>query len=281
MQTNTCKSLSVASNSNCPSNQWKQDIYDLFHRDKMSIINIGANTGSNVNEFLNEHNPSWNVSAKLWHQESKTGCGVCGACKTKLFRGPKSVKSIRALAIELLHTNFLVISHNFKMFDVPGFALHAAAGAKMGTSIAPRLTKVGTENFGISPNSKNGDTVPMVSVDGLMTMFGWNSAVDFLSIDTEGHGAWVLEGANRGLQAKMFRVIEFEYHGVGRWRTTSLNVTVGNLMRYGYTCFWQGREAIAQYEVECDNEFRKWSNLLCAHEHPIVAKLKSQSRSGS
>lgn len=277
MQTSPCRSLNVATKSNCPSNQWKQDIYDLFHRDEMSIINIGANTGSNVNEFLNEHNPSWNVSAKLWHRESKTGCGVCGACRTKLYRGPKPVKSIRVLAIELLYVNFLVISHNFKAFGVPGIALHAAGGAEMGTITAPVTTQAGIENKGITSKTQNGDIVPMVNVDNLMTMFGWNSTVDFLSIDTEGHDAFVLEGAQRGLQAKMFRIVEFEYHGVGKWRTVSLNGTVGRLMQYGYTCFWQGRETIAQYEVECDNEFHKWSNLLCAHEHLIITKLKSRS----
>ena len=277
MQTSSCKSLNIATNSKCPYNQWKQDIYNLFHRDEMSIINIGANTGSNVNEFLNEHDPSWNVSAKLWHKESKTGCGVCGACQTKLFRGPKSVKSIRALAIELLYINFLVLSHNFKMFGVPGLALHAAGGAEMGTIIAPNSTQAGIEWVGISSDTVKGESVPMVSVDGLMTMFGWNSVVDFLSIDAEGYDASVLEGAKKGLQAKMFRVIEFEYNRVGMWKTVSLNGTVGKLMQYGYTCFWQGREAIAQYEVKCNNEIHKWSNLVCVHEHLIVTKLKSRS----
>jgi FkbM family methyltransferase len=245
----------------------------------MNIINIGANSGSNVNEFLYEHDPSWNVTPQMWHEESKTGCGVCGACKTRVYRGTRPVNNIRAIAMELLYINFVILAHNFKVFNVPGVALNAAGGVKMDKVFAPYARLHGIEFLGVSTKpSENGYNVPMVNVDSLMTMFGWKSIlseVDFLSIDTEGHDALVLKGAQTGLQSKTFRVIEFEYHGVGEWRNNYLNNTVGVLMNYGYTCFWQGNRAVAEYEVNCDNNFHKWSNLVCAHESPIVAKLKS------
>lgn len=275
-----CASLHVARMSNCPSNKWKTQIYHLLHRDDMSIINIGANTGSNVNEFLVEHNPLWNVTPQMWHKELRAGCGVCGACKTKITRGARPVKSIRAIAIELLYINFVALAHNFQVFRVPGVALNAAGGADMTTVFAPRpdlKARTGVEYLGLSTKSMAKLAVPMVNVDGLTTMFNWDSAIDLLSIDTEGHDAYVLEGAQKGLKSKKFRIVEFEYHETGGWRVMSLNKTVGGLMNYGYTCFWQGRNAIAQYEVKCNNEFHKWSNLVCAHEYPIVAELVSLS----
>lgn len=268
-----CSSLIVARTSKCPSNTWKTQIYDLWHRQKMKMINIGANSGSNVNEFLLQHDPDWNVSAKAWHEESKTSCGVCQACMSKIKRGSKRVSTIRVIAVELLRINYNAMAHNFKIFNVPGVALNAAGGATIGDAWAPVTTKLGQENIGLFTGRRGKDFVPMLTVDGLTTMFGWHSSVDFLSIDTEGHDAHVLRGAHRGLMHKNFRVVEFEYHREGNWRHTSLNTTVAELMTYGYTCFWQGNDAFAQYEVECDNEIRQWSNLVCAHEDSIVNEL--------
>ena len=32
----------------------------------MTVINVGANTGTNINEFLNRYDSRWNVSNRLW-----------------------------------------------------------------------------------------------------------------------------------------------------------------------------------------------------------------------
>ena len=82
--------------------------------------------------------------------------------------------------------------------------------------------------------------------------------------------------AARGIERRAFRVIEFEYHGKGRWLTTSLNATVAALLRHDYTCFWQGnRGRLSRFRPACNYEFRAWSNLVCAHEARIVAVLRA------
>ena len=144
-----CSSLIVARKSQCPSNKWKTQIYYLWHRDQMSMINIGANSGSNVNEFVLQHDPDWNVSAKAWHEESKTPCGVCQACMSKIKRGSKRVSRIRVIAVELLRINYNALAHNFKIFNVPGVALNAAGGATFGDAWAPVTTTLGQENIKI------------------------------------------------------------------------------------------------------------------------------------
>lgn len=234
-----CLSLITAKSSQCPSNAWKEYIYHELHRDNMTMINIGANSGSNVNEFLLKHDPNWNVSPSVWHKNANMGCG---ACKTKIIKGTRPVQSIRVIAIELLVANFISLSRVFNRFNVPGIALNAAGGSEMGMTAAPRNTHIGAESIGIARKSKFTVDVPMVNVDGIVSMFGWTSPIDFLSIDTEGNDAIVLTGAQNGLKNKQFRIVEFEYHGVGAWRNMRLNITVSNLVAYGYTCFWQGKK---------------------------------------
>ena len=272
-----CKSLNTAKHSNCPSSAWKSRIYDELHREEeMVMVNVGANSGSNVNEFLLEHDPGWKITPSEWHRTANMGCGVCGACRANVVRGAKPLNRVRILAVELLLVNFLALSRTFDSFHVPGIALNAAGGSRMSWAAAPRQGRAGVENMGIAPKTNNTVDVPMVSVDGLLSMFGWaTSPVDFLSIDTEGNDAFVLRGAREGFRTKRFRVVEFEYHGTGAWSHLRLNDTVADLASFGYTCFWQGNARLAPYEKDCPNEIRKWSNLVCAHELPIVRKLSA------
>jgi len=146
----------------------------------------------------------------------------------KVKRGTRTAKSMRAIAVELLLVNFAAIARNFEIFHVPGVALNAAGGDVMDDAFAPASKSRGIENAGVSTKGQGNVALPMVTVDGLTTMFGWNSTVYFLSIDTEGQDAGVLKGAERGLEAKEFRVVEFEYHRKGQWRVVSLNRTVGS-----------------------------------------------------
>ena len=92
--------------------------------------------------------------------------------------------------------------------------------------------------------ASDGVEVPLVTVDAILQMFPFRrsgDAVDFLSIDNEGHDSLVLLGASQGIGRRAFRVIEFEYHKVGMWARTSLNDdTVVALRNHRYRCYWQG-----------------------------------------
>jgi hypothetical protein len=111
-------SLAIAKASNCPSNRWQYAIHEQLQRTHMSYINIGANSGSNVNEFLNIYNQTWNVSARLWHEQTQTGCGVCSACSasrvpTLSKKVAKSPDSIHVVAVELITSTFLALHKHF------------------------------------------------------------------------------------------------------------------------------------------------------------------------
>ncbi len=87
--------------------------------------------------------------------------------------------------------------------------------------------------------------------------------------------AWLhLNNGPRGRQ-----VVEFEYHGVGAWKTGEKLADVISTMRsYGYVCFWQSnRGQLSPFIHECTAlyEFRRWSNVVCATGDKIVTALST------
>ena len=264
----------MAINSNCPSDAWKDRI--KLHRENMTMINIGANSGSNANEFLLRHDPSWNVQPDIGHKEAQMGCGACGACHSIVPRASAArggVRSIRIIAVELLLLNFVSLKRTFDNFKVPGIALHAAAGSHMGMTHEPKVYESGVEHEGVS---EIGIPIPIITVDALHSIFHLPSTVDVLSIDTEGNDPLVLEGAMEGIKRKAYRVIEFEYHGVGAWKRHSLNETVrSKLTAYGYRCFWQGNDgSLSEFDFTCNYEFHGWSNIVCTHEPRVLSVME-------
>ena len=275
-------SVAVGLQSNCPSNRWQRAIQDTLQRKHMSYINIGANVGSNVNEFLNMYNRTWKISPKEWHDQTNAGCGACGACKTVFHkREPpplvEATKSIHVVGVEMMSSTFWKLEEAFRVFQVPGTALHAAGGDVLQTVYEPHLPRPGHEYQGVATK---GAPIPMITIDSITTMLPApdTDVVDILSIDTEGHDALVLQGATTGISRHAFRVIEFEYHGVGAWAKTSLNATVSTLMKHNYRCYWQGNKGVLKrFRTSCNYEFKKWSNLVCAHEQNIVEIFEALS----
>eukprot|EP00669_Euglena_mutabilis_P010379 TRINITY_DN512_c0_g1_i2.p2 TRINITY_DN512_c0_g1~~TRINITY_DN512_c0_g1_i2.p2 ORF type:complete len:169 (+),score=6.96 TRINITY_DN512_c0_g1_i2:554-1060(+) len=89
--------------------------------------------------------------------------------------------------------------------------------------------------------------------------------VDFLSIDTEGHDSRVLRGANRILEK--VRYLEFEYHSIGVWKSTSLREVIAFLEHRGHTCYWIGRGK-AWLITGCwhpSYATKRWSNIGCVN----------------
>lgn len=275
--------LEIAKNSNCPSIDWLSLTYEQLHRDNMSMINIGANSGSNVNEFLLKHNPNWNVTPEKWHQAANMGCGVCGACKVSVAKGRRPISHIQIIALEMMTKNYNRLQFVFEKFNVPGIAVHAAGGKHNGIVYEPSNIELGKEDKGIKDATNRDLPVPMLTVDALMTMFPsrHTDKIDILSIDTEGNDANVLHGAMHGISRRKFRIIEFEYHGVGHWRHISINKTVQSLMHHKYLCFWQGQgrnPKLARFQTKCNYEFKQWSNLVCSHEPDIINIFEKYTR---
>lgn len=117
-------------------------------------------------------------------------------------------------------------------------------------------------------------------------------SVYHLAIDTEGHDPLVLEGAAKSIRERKIAIIEFEVNSGGHWTTKkrspfyrdrrTLRSAIARLEDAQYACFWQMRVGLVPLSGECwrpeFEQVRKWSNIVCAHEPPVVAALLSLRR---
>jgi hypothetical protein len=90
-------------------------------------------------------------------------------------------------------------------------------------------------------------------------------------IDTEGYDGATLLNSNDFLNARIARIIEFEYHNIGMWGPGSdkvqLKQLVDTLDAAGYSCYLQGKDGtLVDLTGTCwspEYEMYTWSNVLC------------------
>ena len=297
-------SVHVALKSFCPSAIWQDRVTPLLTTANMTLIVIGANKGYAAIAFLSRYLPAsrWNVDVRTWQTAQRVDCGVCRACNA-VIRRPRirgrHATNATVLAVELIGDTARRLQRGFRRFGVPGVAVHAAVGAVPGIGYEPTISNVTNfdgrpmalggsfvpEHYGLT-KAKYGHQVRVTTVDALHAAHGLG-VVDQLSIDTEGNDANVLDGANGLFERGLVRLVEFEYHHTGAWKTRKLSVTLDKLHRHGFTCFWQGNSRygmLGEYLDGCDYEHAPWgrnqrigrmSNLVCAREERVVGRLRS------
>ena len=124
--------------------------------------------------------------------------------------------------------------------------------------------------------------VPVISVDEFVAMKGIKR-VDVLKIDTEGNDPLVINGAVHTLAHMKPGYVQFENHGVGRWKSWRLKDVIDLLDHVSYECFWatnSGRliRLSACWSSDYDKE-KTWSNVACYHrEEEKLAQLMESSR---
>ncbi|GMH76085.1 hypothetical protein TrST_g9444 [Triparma strigata] len=111
------------------------------------------------------------------------------------------------------------------------------------------------------------------TVDALVEQYEIKE-IDVLAIDTEGYDPLVLSGASKTLKERKVRYIEFEFHIKGPWVGTSLSSKIEDLDRFGYDCFWAGKDdkknvgvlwpltGTRNWDPRYD-DVRAWSNIVC------------------
>lgn len=229
-------------------------------------------------------------------------CGACLACREhpRPIAGLKRSIELDIHAFEIAHVNVQWLRWAFARFGVRASLLRAAASNATGRVKVPTMKRL--EDFGDERASVRGAEAKMVhhgkNVDcpscrpfrcydyGTCWHYMSSIALDtyveqeglrqihFVSIDTEGHDALVLEGLKETLARGAIDVLEFEFNtNLGSWNARSsirrsLRGTLAQLEEYAYSCFWQGSNGcIAPASGECwQNGFERvgWSNLICA-----------------
>ena len=289
-------SLAIAKASGCPSGLWQDQIAPLLAAgrvgDNLTLVNVGANKGFNVAEFLQRYNNQRGLTSVGWHQELlragkavnvrvRYGCGLCNACRAPRPRTRLHVP-VDVHAIEMVRLNAMAIRKLFAVFGVPGRVHHLAMSNYSGVAKYRAASAVGLEHFelGKDVDRYRAEAVPCMTLDAFAaTHLGAGRRIDLLSVDVEGQDALVLEGAEQLLAARAVGVVEFEYIGRGYWRADKgaerrlLQTVLARLEGFGYRCYWQGdhgRLARASGAYWCDAfAFRLRSNLVCTHRADV------------
>ena len=292
-------SIALAKAGSCPSQRWLDATTRLLSSD-VTLVNIGANKGYVVNELLQRFRAGWRVTNAEWcmHINAfvkpgsvRTQCGhgpLCGACTDcrvppPTVTVPRTVQAAqqpwpRIIAVELADANAQLLRHLFGKLAVPAEVMHAGgSNTTEGYAIDPDVP-VGHEMGMLQlagVGSRTTGRVPLVTADHVAESRGLDN-ITFLTIDTEGHDSLVLLGARQLLSARRVRVLQFEYHERGLWAKTPLSPRVRWLHRNGYTCFWQSKTGpLSPFLPRCSYDFKRWSNVVCAHEPAIVSAFEA------
>ena len=245
-------------------------------------------------------------------------CGACLACNERPQTVPNLTSSVEMdiHAFELSKINVNWLRWAFARFGVRASLVRAAATNTSGRVRVPAMESL--EDFGDERASVRGERSKMnhhgknedcpmcrpfrcydegtcwqylkgLPLDEYIAQEGLRR-IHLVSIDTEGHDAYVIEGLKDTLAKGAIDVLEFEFNSqLGSWNAKSttrrtLQATLTTLESFSYQCFWQdSRGCLSPASGACwRNGFERvgWSNLVCARSGN-ARRTAMRSRSSS
>ena len=290
----------------CPAEElWLAELAARIPRKRPIFVNVGANKGYGVAEFLQLWtqrgltNRQWYHHIQHFAKQVNSGflmrdaCGPCGQCNPRpahkhnrdggiahaLELSGRNRELLRAVASfahvdDLVHVHQLVGSNATRWMYMRNDSA-ANYGSELGALCAKPSLKEGCSQ-----------AVRATSLDDFFDRhIGADTPVYQVLIDTEGWDGLVIEGMRRSLSARRVSLLSFEYTYKGFWSTPatadcrSLATLLSWLWRAGYTCFWQGRRHLVPANGPClDPSLHGdvgWSTLLCAHEPEVLNVLRT------
>jgi len=269
----------------------------------ITLVAVGCNKGDSIVEAMRMFSFNSEISTVKWYNKLKDELGekARGACQKAYVRDsaiPKEMtpRPVRAYCIEPAKSTFEVISRISKDLEYSQFGLSIIHGAcaERETVLSFPVVDPGKENMrlvaGQSDQTKY-DLVNVTTIDHLTERENL-SVIDFLSVDTEGHDFPVLLGAVLTLATKTVRVIEFEYHVVGRWKAARIEELLDYLDNLGFDCYWENNQGALLRMTGCYSEqmtvpeFKSWSNAICVNRREeslaqFMESLASQAGFGA
>ena len=213
----------VALRSACPggADGWRRALVPVLAGSgaerpcSLNYVDIGANKGYAVSEFLQSYQSGWRASNLVWREhlrvaDSVKACGECDSCSVPL----PPVAATRAcsthiLAVDLLSSNVRLLSRVFPRARRARARRPRGSNRRLGSFVhAPSPAR---RSRASSPSGlqQSGPRVRALTVDALAHEHNLTSVgVDWLTIDTEGgDGLLVLRGAKSLLTRRRVRVL--------------------------------------------------------------------------
>ena len=272
----------------------------------MTYVNVGANKGYKVPAFLAlwSQQPvpgyvgGWQRHLIKYAKDNHFNflkaysCGNCADCKAKppaahnrtggrmhLLELASANRELLRYVLEaerlgdrvqLHHLAASNVTHQMSVFK--GIMAGDERGAALIGGKATRFEKAAVST-----------TVPAVALDDFFRAQRL-SHVYHVAVDTEGWDALVVEGMRGALSRREISLLEFEVNHRGMWNryiagsdVRTVEGTLSMLHAAGYRCFWVLTRALLPASGQCwIRQYAgrpAWSNMLCAHEPPVLAVL--------
>jgi len=287
----------------CPDEKW----YDEWTRGVIGsgvgsfvATEVGCNKGTDailqLRRFTKEPRASVARFQKLtsfpefscsW-EKKKWDEAVRGSSSSGDDRGSSKGIKYRHYCIEASYETFERVhaaAEEMKLADI-GLTVHYNAVSSSSWPSTVKFPKIaaGQENIGIgmteNPNLRTErysefHQTPVITVDDFVRKESI-ARLDVLKIDTEGNDAAVLIGASMTLLSLKPSYVQFENHGVGKWKTFDLKDSIDMLDAMEYECFWSTNSGKLIQVTNCWHEsygkFKIWSNIACYHRSDRTLK---------
>lgn len=284
------------------------------------MVDVGANKGYLLAEWLDLIRPEMGITPNSLYSKyikspgfpiadkENVRCGACGDCHdghnpsraSKWCEGkgdnivPTSHFGLTLYGLEPEPSNLKILNKGLvQIFNLANETANghgstqlliqqvAAVADDATHSVKFKLCPPGTESCGVEGSSLDQGRVdiPATSIGSWADSKGID-IIDVLVTDTEGNDAPVLQGAAKMLSEGRIRLLQFEYHKIGKWKDSLLENVVDTLDGYGYDCFLLGHKDKALRLTGCwasAYEFKHWSNVMYIdrREEALLATLSS------
>jgi hypothetical protein len=141
--------------------------------------------------------------------------------------------------------------------------MHAAVSSHSGaaTFYEQPDAGVGSSLSASTSQAESRRTVPMVTIDQIISQMGWDS-VDLLKIDTEGWDLHCLRGAHDTLSHGRVSVIQFEYNAPWAEAGSTLRAALTYLHEQGYLVTALRPRGLVDPDYGRLGEFFAYSNFV-------------------
>lgn len=219
----------------------------------------------------------------FWKTHSNlSDCGVCQDCRESAFETLKLRRQVNQRieihAFEPQPSTYALLNRTRQWMNLSSFHIHDFALSNETSTGFLRKCPLGVEVCGLASKSDVNPNqfleVKTITLDKFVELHKITRQIDLLKIDTEGFDPLVLQGASAVLRRHQVRLLLFEYHGIGMWRTIHLHQVVTDLDERGYICYQIGRTGLFRLTGCWSTKFemKKWSNVLC------ISKQESRLR---